>query len=278
VKPASSRHLTPPGAAFTASPTSALLPCCDLHDESTSSPTSWSWNFGDGQTSTSQTPATPTPHPGPTRSPSLPPMRAGEHLTRTDYITVATPPGRSLHHDPDLRCTPSWSPSPTSPPASRHLVLDRRWRTSTARTQPLLRHTRDLYRHPDVTNAGGSDSEIKADSITVTVRYPWQPSANARLRTGSPSPFPSPTSPPIPPFLVLELRRRQHSTFQIPPHLHRQGTYTVTLTSPIRRERLGDKNGMSRSASDPEPRLHHEHGHGRKTGQEGRHGQREHPG
>lgn len=84
----------PPVAAFSGTPLSGNAPLTvAFTDASTNSPTSWSWAFGDGGTSTLQNPSYTYTTAG-TYSVTLTATNAygSNGLTKTNYITVTTPP------------------------------------------------------------------------------------------------------------------------------------------------------------------------------------------
>ena len=81
-------------ASFTASPTSGPAPLAvTFTDTSTGGPTLWLWDFGDGGTSTLQNPSHTYASAG-TYTVSLTISKAGasDTETKTDYITVTSPP------------------------------------------------------------------------------------------------------------------------------------------------------------------------------------------
>ncbi|MFZ1685229.1 MAG: S8 family serine peptidase [Candidatus Zixiibacteriota bacterium] len=85
-----------PTANFIGSPTSGYTPLTvAFTDQSTGGPTSWSWTFGDGGTSTLQSPGHQYTVAG-TYTVALTATNAcgNNTLTRTNYITVTTPPAQ----------------------------------------------------------------------------------------------------------------------------------------------------------------------------------------
>ncbi len=85
---------TVPVADFSATPTSGTGPLSvQFTDATTGTPATWAWAFGDGATSTVQNPSH-TYNPG-TYTVSLTVTNAAgtDSVTKTDYVTVAVPPG-----------------------------------------------------------------------------------------------------------------------------------------------------------------------------------------
>lgn len=106
----SSAAFAQPSAKFTASTTTGCPPVViSFTDNSTGSPTGWSWTFsGSGvtpSTSTLQNPTVSYSQPG-TYSVSLTVYNASgsNTLTKTNYITIKTPPSASLSGSPTTVC------------------------------------------------------------------------------------------------------------------------------------------------------------------------------
>ena len=228
-----------PQADFTANVTTGPAPLAvQFTDTSTGSPTSWLWSFGDGATSTAQNPIHTYTTPG-TYTVSLTATNAGGSSTetRTNYITVTTPPPVAA-----FTANVTTGPAPlavqftdisTGSPTS-WLWNFGDGETSTAQN-PI--HT---YTAPGTytvsltaTNAGGSSTEIKTDYITVTTP-PSVAAFTANVTTG-PAPLAvqftdistgSPTS------WLWSFGDGETSTAQNPIHTYTTpGTYTVSLTA-----------------------------------------------
>ncbi|MCC7172167.1 MAG: S8 family serine peptidase, partial [Planctomycetes bacterium] len=91
---------TAPTANFSGTPTSGNAPLTvNFTDLSTGSITSWAWDFGDAGTSTAQNPSHLYTTPG-TYSVTLTVSGPGgsNALTRTNYVTVATPPASTRYY------------------------------------------------------------------------------------------------------------------------------------------------------------------------------------
>jgi len=168
----------PPVAAFSGAPTSGAAPLpVAFRDGSSGSITDWSWDFGDGATSTAQNPSHTYAAPG-SYTVSLTVTGPGGSTTATkiNYITATAP-----SEPPPVA---AFSGAPTSGAAplpvafrdgSSGSITGWSWdfgdgATSTAQNPS---HT---YAAPGsytvsltVTGPGGSDSEVKAHYITVSV-------------------------------------------------------------------------------------------------------------
>ncbi len=166
-----------PTAAFSGSPTSGDYPLTvQFTDASTGNPTSWSWDFGDGGTSTAQNPSYTYEAAG-TYTVSLTATNAcgSTSETKTDYITVTTPP-----QDPpvaDFSGTPTSGDYPLGvqfTDLSTNSPTSWAWDfgdggTSTAQNPSHTYQAAGTYTVSlTATNAYGSDTETKTDYITVT--------------------------------------------------------------------------------------------------------------
>ncbi len=101
--------VAPPGAAFSATPTTGTAPLgVQFTDLSTSGPTGWSWSFGDGTTSNLQHPAHVYANPGRYSVTLLVNGPGGsDTLALTDLITVDVPPTTA-----DFTAEPVSGPAP----------------------------------------------------------------------------------------------------------------------------------------------------------------------
>ena len=177
-------------ADFTANQTSGVQPLpVQFTDTSTGNVTSWDWDFGDGNTSTSQNPAYTYVDSG-TYTISLTATNAGgnDTETKTDYITVdVAPPAAEFTANTtsgtaplDIEFTDQSTNSPTS------------WdwdfgdgNTSTSQNPIYTYVGAGTYTVSlTATNAGGSNTEIKTDYITVSLA-PVPPTAQFTANTTS---------------------------------------------------------------------------------------------
>src|SRR5262245_5231931 len=104
-------QVAPPGAAFSAAPTTGIAPLAvQFTDLSTSGPTGWSWSFGDGATSTQQHPSHVYASPG-TYTVSLTVSGpGGSNTLALSNLIVVTPPPTTA----DFRADPSSGGVPLS--------------------------------------------------------------------------------------------------------------------------------------------------------------------
>jgi len=163
----------PPVAGFTSNTTSGTAPLTvQFTDQSISTITGWSWNFGDGGTSTLQNPSYQYTSVG-TYSVSLTATGPGgsDTETKTDYITVTTPPPvAQFTADITSGAVPL---TVQFTDQSTGNVTGWSWNfgdggtstdTSPSHDYTLAgTHTVTLT----VTGPGGNDSEVKTDYITV---------------------------------------------------------------------------------------------------------------
>jgi len=228
-----------PIAAFTANVTTGPAPLTvQFTDTSTGSPTSWLWSFGDGETSTAQNPIHTYTTPG-TYTVSLTATNAGGSSTetRTNYITVTTPPPVAA-----FTANVTTGPAPlavqftdisTGSPTS-WLWSFGDGETSTAQNPIHTYTTPGTYTVSlTATNAGGSSTETRTNYITVTTPPPVA-AFTANVTTG-PAPLAvqftdistgSPTS------WLWNFGDGATSTAQNPIHTYTApGTYTVSLTA-----------------------------------------------
>jgi len=229
----------PPGAAFSAIPTSGVAPqSVAFTDESTNTPTSWSWNFGDGQTSTAQNPGHSYATPG-TYTVTLTATNAagGNTLTRTNYVTVTAPaPVAAFTATPTSGAAPL---SVTFTDQSANFPASWSWnfgdgQTSTAQNPSHTYDTPGTYTVTlTATNPAGSDPETKTGYITVTIPMPVAGFSG------------TPTTGPLPLMVVFTDQSTNSptswswnfgdgstSTLQNPSHNYiTQGLFTVTLTA-----------------------------------------------
>jgi PKD repeat protein len=186
----------PPVANFTGTPRSGNAPLSvQFTDTSTGSPTSWAWDFNnDGVIdNTSRNPSYIYNSPG-TYSVNLTVTNSGgnDSELKTNYISVLTPPPappvanftgtpRSGNAPLSVQFTDTSTGSPTS------------WSWDFNNDGVIDNTTRNpIYSYPSpgtysvnltVTNAGGSDSELKTNYISVLTPPPAPPIANF---TGTP--------------------------------------------------------------------------------------------
>ena len=167
-----------PGAAFIATPTSGSAPLpVQFTDTSTGSPTSWSWTFGDGTAaSTSQNPAHTYTSAG-TYPVTLKVTNAGGSTSVTQTITVAAPgvqPVASFTASPTSGVAPlavQFTDTSTGIPTAWAWDFNNDGTVDSDQQNPVCTkkytvagtYTVKLT----VTNANGSDSEVKTNYITA---------------------------------------------------------------------------------------------------------------
>jgi PKD repeat protein len=164
-----------PVAAFTGSPTSGFAPLTvAFTDQSSGSPTSWSWTFGDGGTSTSQSPSHTYTSTG-TYTVTLVATNAcgSDTETKTNYITVTTctAPVANFTGTPTSGYTPlavTFTDQSTGSPTSWSWAFGDGG-TSTSQSPSHSYTTAGTFTVTlTVTNACGSDQEVKTGYITTT--------------------------------------------------------------------------------------------------------------
>ncbi len=178
-----------PAADFTASPVSGAAPLTvAFTDTSTNNPTSWSWDFGDGSASTEQNPSHTYENSGGTTrtfTVSLTATNDGgsDTETKADYISVVPPaPSADFSASPTNGTTPltvQFTDTSTNNPTS--WSWDFGDGATSAEQNPSHTYenaggtTRTFTVSLTATNDGGSDTETKADYISVV---PPAPSAD----------------------------------------------------------------------------------------------------
>ncbi|MDG6257096.1 MAG: PKD domain-containing protein [Methanomicrobiaceae archaeon] len=233
--------LTPPVAAFSATPTSGKLPLAvTFTDESSNAPSSWSWAFGDGATSTAQHP-THTYDAAGIYTVTLTATNADgtDTGTKTDYITVdaLTPPGAGFSASPTSGKVPlevTFADTSTNAPTSWAWTFGD-GATSTAQHPVHTYATAGSYTVTlTAANADGSDAEIKTDYITVNALTPPGAAFSATPTSGK---LPlevtfTDESSNAPTSWSWAFGDGATSTAQNPTHVYEAaGTYTVTLTA-----------------------------------------------
>ncbi len=188
----------PPVANFSGTPRSGNAPLSvQFTDTSSGSPTSWAWDFNnDGVIdNTSRNPMYTYPNPG-TYSVNLTVTNAGgsDSELKTNYITVLTPPPappvanftgtpRSGNAPLSVQFTDTSSGSPTSWAwdFNNDGVID-----NTSRNPSYTYPNPGTYSvNLTVTNAGGSDSELKTNYISVQATPSGTASVSGWVSTGS---------------------------------------------------------------------------------------------
>jgi PKD repeat protein len=231
-------HPLPPEADFSGSPVAGVAPLSvGFTDLSTSTPTSWTWDFGDGQTSADRNPTHTYQDPGVyTVSLTVANSWGSDTETKADYITVTVPaPVANFTGTPTSGAAPltvSFMDTSTNSPTSWA------WDFGDGGTS-TVQHPSHQYTSAGnytvsltATNAGGSDTETKADYITVTVPAPV---ANF---TGTPTSGAAPltvsfmdTSTNSPTSWAWHFGDGGTSTEQHPSHTYTAvGNHTVALT------------------------------------------------
>jgi len=233
--------LAPPGAGFSATPTSGKLPLeVTFTDESSNAPTSWAWTFGDGATSTAQHPVHTYGGAG-TYTVTLTATNddGTDAATKTDYIIVSdlAPPVANFSATPTSGTLPlevTFTDESSNAPTSWSWAFGD-GATSTAQHPVHTYSTAGTYTVTlTATNDDGTDAATKTDYIIVSDLAP--PVANFSA---------TPTSGKLP----LEVTFTDESsnaptswswafgdgatsTAQHPVHTYGgAGTYTVTLTA-----------------------------------------------
>jgi len=110
------RNPAPPVANFTGAPASGTAPLSVIfNDTSTNALTSWFWTFGDGTNATVQNPAHTYSAPG-NYSVSLNVTNddGTDEITKSDYITVTTPPPTTLTTQPTMTTATTVTTTPTT--------------------------------------------------------------------------------------------------------------------------------------------------------------------
>ena len=167
--------VTPPApvAAFTATPTSGSAPLLvTFTDQSANAPTTWSWDFGDGQTSSAQNPSHTYNTPGAyTITLTATNAYGSDSETKTDAITITVPlPVAAFSGTPvsgEVPLVVSFTDASTNSPTT--------WawnfgdgHTSTFQDTAHAYIAQGTYTVTlTVTNAGGSDAEVKTGYIKV---------------------------------------------------------------------------------------------------------------
>lgn len=153
---------TAPTAAFVGSPTSGNAPLTvNFTDQSTGGPTSWSWDFGDAGTSTAQNPSHIYTVAG-TYSVTLTASNAcgSNGFTRTNYITVTTPPAQQCDdfNDGDIS---NWGNSSGTWTATGGVMKGNSNTTNARRTSPFGSFTSTLLDCDVRMNTGQSQRKAR---------------------------------------------------------------------------------------------------------------------
>ncbi|MEA3310681.1 MAG: PKD domain-containing protein, partial [candidate division WOR-3 bacterium] len=165
-----------PAADFTGTPLSGTAPLdVAFTDLSTENPTSWSWDFGDGGTSTSQNPTHRYNNVG-TYTVSLTATNAygSDTETKPGYITVISapqPPDANFSADPTSGPAPldvAFTDLSTENPTSWSWSFGDGGSSADQNPQHAYNTAGTYTVSLTATNADGSDTETKADYITVT--------------------------------------------------------------------------------------------------------------
>jgi len=166
----------PPVADFTGSPTSGEEPLTVYFtDQSSNSPTSWSWDFGDGYTSTAQNPNHQYSSAGTYTVVLAATNQYGSDTeTKVNYITVSepgSPPVADFTGSPtsgEVPLTVYFTDQSSNSPTSWNWDFGDGY-TSTAQNPSHPYSSAGTYTVVlTATNQYGSDTETKADYITVT--------------------------------------------------------------------------------------------------------------
>ncbi len=228
---------TAPTANFTGNPTSGANPLAvAFTDTSTGTPTAWSWTFGDSNTSTAHNPShTYTTNGSFTVALTATNAYGNNTNTKTNYISVATPPVANFSGTPTSGAAPlavTFTDSSTGSPTSWS------WNFGDSNTSTVHNpsHTYSSAGSFTValtaTNSGGSNTNTKTGYITVAV----VPVANF---TGTPTTGQDPlavtftdTSTNTPTSWSWNFGDSSTSTVRNPSHTYTNaGSYTVALTA-----------------------------------------------
>ena len=166
----------PPTAAFVGAPTSGMMPLTVNFTDQSIGATSWSWDFGDTGTSTQQSPVHTYNSPGTyTVSLTATNSNGSDTETKTGYITVSAlqPPAAGFSASATSIYTGqsvTFTDQSTNNPTSWSWTFEGGTPSASTTQNPTVTYnTPGTY---DVsliaTNAAGSDTETKADYITVT--------------------------------------------------------------------------------------------------------------
>ncbi|TET23080.1 MAG: PKD domain-containing protein [Candidatus Stahlbacteria bacterium] len=232
-----------PAADFTADRRSGTAPLdVAFTDLSTENPTSWSWNFGDGGTSTSQNPTHRYNNVG-TYTVSLTATNAygSDTETKPGYITVISapqPPDADFSADPTIGSAPldvTFTDLSTNAPTSWSWSFGDGGSSTDQNPQHTYNAPGTYTVRLTATNADGSDTETKANYITVTEALQASFTANPSMGyvplthrmevTFTDQSVGNPTS------WTWDFGDNGTSTEQNPTHVYTSaGEFTVTLT------------------------------------------------
>ena len=182
----------PPVASFLANLTSGKTPLTiQFTDTSTNTPTFWSWTFGDGSTSSEKNPDHTYSNPG-TYTVALTATNAAgsDTETKADYITVTAPapPEANFSGTPRSGTAPltvSFTDLSTNTPTSWSWTFGD-GSTSTEENPGHEYTSAGTYSVSlTVENSDGSDTETKADYITVTAPAPPSADFSGTPRSGT---------------------------------------------------------------------------------------------
>ncbi len=231
---------TPPVAAFSATSTSGKAPLTvSFTDQSTNNPTSWSWSFGDGGTSTLQNP-TYVYYAAGTYTVTLTATNGdGSNTTVVQNlvtVTPKTPPVAAFSATPTSGKVPlsvAFTDTSTNNPTSWSWSFGDGG-TSTLQNPTYTYNTAGTYSVTlTVTNAGGSNTIVMQNLVTVTPKTPPVASFSA-----------APTSGKVPLTVTFTDQSTNNptswswsfgdggtSTLQNPSYMYyTAGTYNVSLT------------------------------------------------
>ena len=237
-------HLYPlcvaPIADFVGSPITGCIPLTvNFTDQSSNEPTSWYWDFGDGSTSDQQNPThTYSTSCGPiTYTVTLTVSNACgmDSETKTNYITVSTPPVVAFTANPTSGCSPltvNFADQSTCNPTSWYWDFG----DGSSSTQQNPSHTYNSTGNFTVTltvsNACGSDSEIKTNYITVNTAPVADFTSSPRSGCAPLTVNFTDQSTNNPTSWAWSFGDGDSSSQQNPSHTYSSaGTYTVTLTA-----------------------------------------------
>ncbi|WP_229393640.1 PKD domain-containing protein [Methanosarcina sp. DH1] len=179
----------PPVAAFIADVTSGTAPLTvNFTDQSTGSPTSWIWDFGDGTNATNQNVShTYTSAGNYTVNLTVANEEGNDSEVKTEYIIVSEPlPGAPVANftamptSGDAPLTVNFTDVSTGTVSSYLWDFDNDGTVDSTEQNPIYTYTAagNYTVNLTVSNAGGSDSEVKTEYIVVSEPLPGAPVAD----------------------------------------------------------------------------------------------------